>query len=214
VGSEEPEASIIRCLVADDHPAVRAGLVAVLGAEEDIEVVGDAGDGEEAVALTERRRPQVAVVDMRMPRMDGVEYCQAVAGEDGPAIVLYTGYSDGELLETALNAGARGFVLKTGPMSDVVRAVRAVASGSPYVDPGLTSMLLERRAHSEESALSRRETEVLQLLANGLTTDGAAGELFLSPTTVRSYAESGMEKLEASNRTHAVAEAIRRRLIA
>jgi DNA-binding NarL/FixJ family response regulator len=204
----------VRCLVADDHPAIRAALVAVLGAEEDIEVVGTAEDGDQAIALTERRRPDVVVIDLRMPGKDGVEYCREVAGPDSPAVVLYTGFQDADLLDAALNAGARGFVLKRGPMSDVVRAVRAVASGHPYVDPELTAALLERRSEIEGAALSARETEVLQLLANGLTTKAAAAELFLSPTTVRSYAESGMEKLEAGNRTHAVAEALRRHLIA
>lgn len=201
------------CLVVDDHPALCRGLAAALANEEDLEVVGQAGDAREALRLAARRRPAVVVLDIQMPGMDGLECCAEMRAVEGPPeVVLYTAFDDPSLLDAGLEAGATGFVLKSAPTGDVVRAVRAVAAGRPFVDAELTSALLQRRDR-EGSPLSAREAEVLQLLANGKTTDAVGQELFLSPATIRSYAESAMGKLESRNRVHAIATAIRRRLI-
>jgi len=203
----------ITCLVGDDHEALRRGLVAVLEAEDDLKVIGQARDGRELLTLAERRRPDVTIVDIGMPTVDGIECCREItARRDPPAVVLYTGNAEPETLRSALDAGALGFVVKSGPPQDIVRAVRAVHAGQPYVDAMLGAFLVERDAGAAP-LLSERETQVLQHLANGLTTEGVGRELFLSPATVRSYAENAMRKLEAHNRVHAVAIALRLGLI-
>lgn len=205
----------ITCLVGDDHEALRKGLVALLDAEADIRVIGQAGNGPETLALAERRLPDVTIVDLRMPDMDGVEFCRQVMSRDlTTSVVVYTAFDELEALDMALGAGAKGFVLKSGPPHELVRAVRTVRGGSLYVDPTLAAGLLERRHTTTSSVLSGRETEVLQLLADGLTTDSVGRHLYLSPATVRSYTENAMHKLEASNRVQAVAKALRLGLVA
>lgn len=204
----------ITCVVGDDHEALLRGLVSLLSAEPDLRVIGSAANGEDTLAITERRSPEITVVDVRMPRMDGIALCREVAEKGLPThVVLYTAYDDLNVLESALEAGARGYVLKSGPPQDLVRAVRTVHAGQPFIDATLGAALLERRSGDGNPLLSKRELEVLQLLADGHTTDAAATALFLSPTTVRSYAESAMRKLEAANRVHAVALALRLELI-
>ena len=204
----------ITCVVGDDHETLRRGLVALIDAEDDLTVIGQAGDGGEALALTRRRRPDVTVVDVRMPVMDGIALCREVTAEELPTrVVLYTAYDDLAALEQALEAGAAGYVLKSGPPQELLRAVRIVNDGRPYVDATLAPDLLERKATAARSLLTPREIEVLQHLADGLTTEATATALFLSPTTVRSYAENAMAKLEASNRLHAVVKALRLGLI-
>lgn len=207
-------ASNITCLVGDDHEALRRGLVALLDAEQDISVIGQAGDGPQALAMVERRRPNVTIVDLRMPGMDGVEFCRQVSDSSyGTSVVIYTAFDELEALDSALNAGASGYVLKSGPPAELLRAVRMVHAGHDYIDPSLASGLLARRVAAGSSLLSNRETEVLQLLADGLTTEAVGRQLYLSPTTVRSYAENAMHKLEARNRVHAVANALRLGLV-
>lgn len=205
----------ITCLVGDDHEALRKGLVTLLDAEPDIRVVGQAGSGPEALALAERRSPDVTIVDLRMPDMDGVEFCRQVLDRRLPtSIVVYTAFDELEDLDMALGAGALGYVLKSGPPNELIRAVRMVSDGHQYIDPTLAGGLLERRHGATANVLSGRETQVLQLLADGLTTDGVGRQLYLSPATVRSYTENAMHKLEASNRVEAVAKALRLGLVA
>jgi DNA-binding NarL/FixJ family response regulator len=201
----------ITCVIGDDHEALRSGLAALLDAEDDLRVVGLARNGRELLELAERRRPDVTIADIGMPAIDGIAFCREItARPDPPAVVLYTGRAEPDVLQSALDAGARGFVVKSGPPQDLVRAIRTVHAGLPYVDGMLGASLFNRRV---ESLLSERETEVLQHLANGLTTDGVGKELYLSPATVRSYAENAMHKLGASNRLHAVTTALRMGLI-
>jgi DNA-binding NarL/FixJ family response regulator len=202
----------IRCVVGDDHEALRKGLVAVLEAEDDLRVIGQAGDGRELLELAERRRPDVTIVDLTMPTIDGIECCRQITARPGaPAVIVYTGNAKPATLKSALDAGASGFVVKSGPPQDLVRAVRAVHAGHPYVDAMLGAALGRREVAA--SPLSDRESQVLQRLANGLTTDGVGKDLFLSPATVRSYAENAIRKLDADNRVHAVAIALRLGLI-
>jgi DNA-binding NarL/FixJ family response regulator len=200
-------------VVGDDHEALLRGLVAVLEAEDDIKVIGQARDGRGILELAERRRPDVTIVDIAMPGLDGIEVCRDLAARARPtSVVLYTGSSQPEVLQSALDAGARGFVLKSGPPQDLVRAVRAASAGLTYIDATLGASLITRR-RAIAAVLSEREAQVLQLLANGHTTESAATALFLSPATVRSYVENAMHKLDARNRVHAVATALRMGLL-
>jgi DNA-binding NarL/FixJ family response regulator len=204
----------INCLLGDDHEALRKGVAALLESEDGIRVIGQAASGSETLALAERRRPDVLIVDLRMPGMDGVEICRRVTAMDiGTAVVVYSAFDELEALDGALEAGAHGYVLKSAPPRELVRAVRMVCEGHRYIDPALAGNLIEHRGATPASMLSAREAEVLQLLSDGLTTDAVGKELFLSPATVRSYAENAMHKLEARNRVHAVAQALRRGLV-
>lgn len=204
----------IGCVVGDDHVALRRGVAALIDREEDLATIGEAADGHEAVALAERRRPDVLILDMRMPGLDGIGVCREIAGRGlDTAVVLYTGFDDVDCLEAAIDAGARGYVIKASPIEDFLRAIRTVAAGQRWYDASLAGQLLDRRGRDSRSPLSAREVEVLQLLGDGCTTEAAAQRLFLSPATVRTYTENAMHKLEARNRVHAVAAALRMQLI-
>lgn len=204
----------IGCVIADDHEALRRGIAAFIGAERDMRVIGEAADGREALVLAQRRRPDVTIVDLRMPGMDGLEFCREAGAQGlGTSIVVYTGFEDDDALVQALDAGARAYVLKSGAPSELLRAIRMVDQGHTYVDAAMAGGLLRRQEGAARHGLSARELQVLRLLGDGLTTEQAAAELFLSPATVRSYAENAMRKLEARNRVHAVAMALRDGLI-
>jgi DNA-binding NarL/FixJ family response regulator len=210
----EDDGSTVTCLVADDHPALVEAVVAVLD-EHDMEVVDRAKDGQEALSKLEARRPRVALVDLRMPGLSGIEVARKAARSvPETAVVLYTGYGDRSLLIEALDAGARGFVLKEAPLADLVRAVKTVAAGGTYVDPVLVGVLASPQAVEQLPALSQRERDVLRLLADGMSNEQIGKELFISPETVRTYVRKAMEKLDADTRTQAVAKALRQSLIA
>ena len=178
-----------------------------------IEIVGRAADGEEALAQIEAQQPLVAVVDVRMPRLSGIEVAQGAATvAPNTSIVFYTAYGDRALLSEALDVGARGFVLKEAPLSDLVRAVERVAIGEAYVDPVLAGVLVSAQTEKLPS-LTQREREVLRLLADGLSNEEIGKRLFISPETVRTHVRKAMAKLAADTRTQAVAEALRQSLI-
>jgi DNA-binding NarL/FixJ family response regulator len=213
-GSDRGSDARIGCVVGDDHAALRKGVASYLRAEAGIAVIGEAADGGELLELVARRRPDVAIVDLRMEQIDGLEICRRLhAAGPEPRVVIYSGFSEAELVEEALEAGANGYVLKSGPPLDLVRAVTVAMTDRVYLDGTLGAALVERRAQATRRVLSEREEEVLQLLAAGLTTGQAAEQMFLAPTTVRSYAESAMHKLGARNRVQAVADGLRRQLI-
>lgn len=204
----------LTCLVADDHPAMVAAVAAVLQ-DHGFEVVGRARDGEEALAKLESLRPQVAVVDLRMPRLSGIEVTRrAQRLPSPPAIVLYTAFGERALLSEALDAGARGFLLKEAPLADIVRAVELVAGGGTYVDPALASVFVGHALTDKVPTLSQREREVLRLLSEGKTNEQIGKDLFISPETVRTHVRKAMGKLDADTRTQAVATALRQSLIA
>lgn len=208
------EPQTITCLVADDHPAMVEAICDTL-ADEGIEIVGRAVDGEEALAKIQTRKPDVAVVDLRMPRVGGIETARQVARTTPEtAVILYTAYGDRALLTEAIDAGARGFVLKEAPLADLVRAVRIVAEGGTYVDPVLAGALATADATAKLPDLTQRERDVLRLLADGMSNDEIGKELFISPETVRTHVRKAMEKLDADTRTQAVATALRQSLIA
>jgi DNA-binding NarL/FixJ family response regulator len=204
----------VRCIVADDHAATRQGAAEILSAQGDIEVVATASDGPEAVHLMQHYRPDVAVIDVLMPGKGGLDVVKEV--EDNAletSILIYTGFPDPEVVRACTDAGAKGFVLKSAPAEELLRAVRAVAAGETYVGETALEPVPAESAGSERSLLSKREREVLQLLANGRTNDETAQEVGLSPATVRTYVENAMHKLKADSRTHAVAVAVRLGLI-
>ena len=180
-----------------------------------IRVAGRARDGEEALAKIESLRPQVALLDLRMPKLGGIELARRL-GRSHPdtAVILYTGYGDRAQLTEALDAGARGFVLKEAPLDDVVRAVETVAGGDTYVDPVLAGVLATASVGDKLPALTQREREVLRLLADGLSNEEIGKRLFISAETVRTHVRKAMDKLDADTRTQAVAKAIRQSLIA
>jgi DNA-binding NarL/FixJ family response regulator len=204
----------ITCVIADDHPAMVEAVSDVL-AESGLSVVGRARNGEEALAKIEQRRPQVALVDVRMPRVGGIEVARR-AGALSPdtAVILYTAYGDRALLMEALDAGARGFVLKEAPIADLARAVTLVAEGGTYVDPVLAGYLAQSHAAEKLPSLTQREREVLRLLADGNSNEEIGKRLFISPETVRTHVRKAMDKLDADTRTQAVATALRQSLIA
>jgi DNA-binding NarL/FixJ family response regulator len=204
----------LSCLVADDHPAMVEAICAVLE-DHDIEVAGRARDGEEALAKIETRRPAVALVDVRMPSLSGIELAKRVTGAHlETAIILYTGYGERALVTEALDAGARGFLMKEAPLVDLVRAVQIVAGGGTYVDPVLAGMFATSQANGTAPQLTQREREVLRLLAEGLSNEEIGRRLFISAETVRTHIRKAMTKLGAGTRTEAVAKALRQSLIA
>ena len=202
----------ITCVIADDHPAMLTAITDTLE-RSGIEIVGRASDGDEALVQIEAEQPRVALVDVRMPRLSGIEVAQKAATvAPNTSIVFYTAYGDRALLSEALDVGARGFVLKEAPLSDLVRAVERVAAGEAYVDPVLAGVLVSAQTEKIPS-LTQREREVLRLLADGLSNEEIGKRLFISPETVRTHVRKAMAKLEADTRTQAVAIALRQSLI-
>lgn len=182
--------------------------------EHGIEIAGRAQNGHEALEKIEARKPDVALVDLRMPRISGVEVARrAASASPETAVVLYTAYGDRAHLLEAIDAGARGFVLKEAPMADLGRAVEMVAGGAIYVDPVLASTFARSGAADRLQTLTQREREILRLLADGHSNEEIGKRLFISAETVRTYVRKAMKKLEADTRTEAVAKALRQSLI-
>jgi DNA-binding NarL/FixJ family response regulator len=210
-----PSSGTITCLIADDHPAVLEAVAEFLAQGGEISVVARAGDGEEALREIERLQPRVALIDVRMPGLGGVEVTRrARISTPSTAVLLYTGYGDRALLSEGLDAGVTGFVLKEAPIDDLLRAVRSVAAGGTYIDPVLAGTLAGTPSGVEHAELTRRERDVLRLLADGLSNEEIGNRLFISAETVRSHVRKAMVKLGADTRTQAVARALRDQLIA
>jgi DNA-binding NarL/FixJ family response regulator len=204
----------IRVLICDDQALVRGGFRAILEAQDDIEVVGEAENGAEAAALAERRRPDVILMDIRMPILDGVEATRRLVAGGSPArILVLTTFDLDEYVHAAIRAGASGFLLKDVTPAKLIEAIRIVAAGDALLAPSVTRRLLERFAatlpqgdHSREAlaALTSRETEVLRLLAGGLSNAEIAAQLVLSEATVKTHISSVLRKLGLRDRVQAV----------
>jgi DNA-binding NarL/FixJ family response regulator len=209
-------------MVADDQAMVRTGFGMIIGAQPDMELVGEASDGVEAVALARRLRPDVALMDIRMPRMDGLEALRLLAGPTVPdpvKVVVVTTFDLDEYVHSALRNGACGFLLKDSGPALLVEAVRAAVSGDALISPSITVRLLEHLTpptptRSDDAGLSPRELDVVKLVARGLTNAEIAAQLFISVGTVKTHLGSVQAKLNARNRVEIAAWAWERQLVA
>jgi DNA-binding NarL/FixJ family response regulator len=217
---------VIRVLLADDQALVRAGFRMILDAEDGIEVVGEAGDGGEALRMVREYQPDVVLMDIRMPELDGLEATRAISADERLAevrVLILTTFELDEYVFEALRAGAAGFLLKDTEPVVLVRAVRVVAAGEALLAPSVTRRLISEFASRPETRavapkmleqLTDREREVLALVANGLSNDEIAGELFISPATARTHVSRAMVKLGARDRAQLVVVAYQSGLVA
>ncbi|MGY5766637.1 response regulator [Brachybacterium sp. DNPG3] len=214
----------IRVLVCDDQPLIRTGFSTIIGAQSDLEVVGDCGDGRRAVELARRTRPDVVVMDVRMPIMDGIRATALLAGEgveDPITVLVVTTFDLDENVYEALRAGASGFMLKDAPADQLLHAIRTVAAGSSLLAPEVTRALVGRYAQRirpsadavRADPLTARELEVLRLVAEGLSNREIADRLVLSSETVKTHVSRILAKLQLRDRVQAVVHAYRTGLI-
>lgn len=210
---------MIKILVVDDHPVVREGLVAILEAQDDLTVVGEAGDGEQALQRYKAVEPDVVLMDLAMPGTDGVHAIQSIrAFDSGAKVVVLTAYDTDERILQAVQAGASGYLLKGAPREDIFRAVRVVNRGGSLLEPVVAGKLLNRmgdilRGDTIEEELSPRELDVLTLMARGLRNKEIAFELHITERTVKFHANAIYRKLDVGGRTEAVSKAIQRGLV-
>jgi DNA-binding NarL/FixJ family response regulator len=218
------EGESIRVLVADDHALYRRGLEMVLGAEDGIEIVGEAGDGAEAIRKVEELLPDVVLMDIRMPRRSGIEACTAIKDVVPSTKIVILTISDEESdLYEAVRAGANGYLLKDVPGEEIAAGIRAVASGQSLISPSMASKLLtefasmikksEERPQVPVPRLTVRELEVLKLVARGMANRDIARELFISENTVKNHVRNILEKLQLHSRMEAVVYAVREKLL-
>lgn len=202
---------MIRVIVADDHPIVRSGIVGLIALDDDIEVVGEASDGAEAVELARSLRPDVVLMDLRMPRLTGAEATARLAEElpEVRVLVLTTYESDDDILG-AIESGASGYLLKAAPQEEIVAGIRSVADGHTVLAPSIAATLVTRMRTSadERPQLSPRELEVLRLVAAGGSNPAIAKSLFIGEATVKTHLLHVFEKLGVSDRTRAVTLAL------
>jgi NarL family two-component system response regulator LiaR len=208
----------ITILIADDHALVRDGTRRILEAERDMEVVGEAGDGEEAVALASTLKPDVAIIDIDMPKLNGIEVTRQIkALYPETAILILTAYSDDQFVYSLLEAGAAGYLLKSIRSPELVDAVRALHAGESVLHPAIARKVLNRFVSSSEKArkrepseaLTEREMDILKLVTRGLSNKEIADELFLSMRTVQGHLGSIFSKLGVGSRTEAVVHALK-----
>lgn len=202
----------IRLVVVDDHALFRAGLVSLLTSIPEFEIVGEAGDGRQALSVVREEKPDVVLLDVNMPVMGGVEMVEALQENDRPRILMLTISKHDEDLFGAIAAGADGYLLKDAEPDELCRAINLVADGKSVLSPEVTSRVLKVVSSSHgipsDVALSKREMDVLKCLAKGMTSAQIAKDLFISENTVKTHVRHILEKLEASNRAEAVSRAI------
>ncbi len=202
---------MIRVMIVDDHPIVRAGLVALVDAADDIEVVGTASTGLEAVRVAQTLAPDVVLMDLRMPELDGDEAtARIIAANPATRVVILTTYESDDAILSAIEAGASGYLLKAAPEAELIAGVRAVAAGEVALAPGVAALLVKRAAAPAPAgpSLSARELEVLRLVAQGLSNRAIGEKLFLGEATVKTHLLHAFAKLEVRDRTRAVTRAM------
>ena len=209
----------IKILIADDHPVVREGLSTMLERQEDMEVLGAATDGAAAVQMCEQLRPDVVLMDLRMPELDGVQAMRQIA-EHQPSIrfIVLTTYDNDDYIFKGIEAGARAYLLKDSPREELFKAIRAVYKGESLIQPSIASKVLDRfatlsRQSQPPELLSEREMEVLRLMATGAANKTIAAQLFISESTVKTHVQSIFQKLNVNDRTEAVTNALQRGII-
>lgn len=204
----------IRILIADDHPVVRTGLAGMLAGQADVQVVGEATNGQEAIDLAERLHPDVVLMDLRMPKVDGVAATSEIKHRQpaAQALVLTTYDSDADILH-AIEAGAIGYLLKDAPREDLFRAIRAAARGESSLAPAVAARLMGRMRAPAEEALSARELQVLTMIARGPSNKEVGRQLHISEATVKTHLLHIFEKLGVSDRTQAVTVALQRGML-
>jgi DNA-binding NarL/FixJ family response regulator len=217
---------VIRVLLADDQALIRAGFRMLVDSAEDMEVVGEADDGAQAVALARQRRADVVLMDIRMPNVDGLEATQRIDADEGLAgvkVLIVTTYETDEYVYEALQAGASGFLVKDTEPAELLHAIRVIAGGDALLSPGITRRLIADIAarrpsgtavHPALSELTGRESEMMTLVARGLSNDEIATQLFLSPLTVKTHVGRAMLKLHARDRAQLVVIAYQSGLVA
>ena len=207
----------VRVVVGDDHPMFREGVVRALVTSGEVDVVAEADDGTTALELIKSHQPDVALLDYRMPGMDGAQVAAAVRRDElSTRVLLVSAHDESAIVYHALAEGAAGFLPKESSRTEIVNAVLNCAKGRDVISPELAAGLageIRRRAEPAAPALSSRELEVLKLIANGLTIPAIASRLFLAPSTVKTHVQRLYEKLGVGDRAAAVAEAMRRRLL-
>lgn len=204
----------LRLLVVDDHPVVRMGLVAMLSEHEDFEVVAEAADGAEAVVLADRHHPDVVLMDLRMPGLDGADATARLrAGADGPAVLVLTTYDTDADIVRAVEAGATGYLLKDAPREVLADAIRRAARGETVLAPPVVARLASRMRAPSAPSLTDREVEVLGWVAQGLSNAQVGRELHIGEATVKTHLLRTFEKLGVTDRTAAVTAALRAGLI-
>ncbi|MBI1256688.1 MAG: response regulator [Chloroflexi bacterium] len=209
--------SSVRILIADDHSVVRAGLRALLEHHDQFQVIAEASTGEEAVVKAREWHPDVAVLDIRMPGISGIEACRQIVAEvEGCRVIMLTTYAEDELLFAAIRAGASGYVLKRIGDNDLVQAVERISRGENILDPALTATVFSEMRKADQnqraaafSELTGQELAVLSLVAHGMTNRQIAVKLYLGEGTVRNYVSSVLAKIGVSNRAEAAAYAVK-----
>jgi len=199
---------MIRVLIADDHPIVRSGIAALVRSAADLEVVGEAGDGLDAVRLAAALQPDVVLMDLRMPGIDGDEAtARIIAADPRVRVIILTTYESDASILPAIEAGARGYLLKAAPEAEILAGVRSVAAGGMALAPSIAAQLV-RAAASPTPGLSPRELEVLRLVAAGRSNPAIAAELFIGEATVKTHLQKVFGKLDVDDRTRAVTKAM------
>jgi DNA-binding NarL/FixJ family response regulator len=206
-----PDTATIRVLAVDDHPLLREGIVALIADETDITLVAEAADGREAIEQFRRHRPDVTLMDLQMPNLNGVEATIAIRAEfPGARIVVLTTYTGDAQVALALKAGARGYLLKNGLRTELLNTIRAVHAGRKVLSPEITFAVA---SHAAGEALSPSETRVLRLIADGLSNKQIAATLSITEEAVKGQVKSILSKLDARDRTHAAVIGVRNGLI-
>ncbi|MDY7080276.1 MAG: response regulator transcription factor [Chloroflexota bacterium] len=205
---------MIRIVIVDDHEIVRRGISAILQSDPEVQVVGEAADGKEALRVVRETQPDVALVDVRLPEISGIELCYHIQREAPQAqVLILTGYLDGSLVRECIHAGAKGYVLKDVASTDLRRSIRGLVRGESPVDPRAARMMIHWLQEGPETDIpdhfTLREIEILRLIAEGLTNRDIAERICLSENTVKTYIQGLYQKLDAHNRIEAVMRATR-----
>jgi DNA-binding NarL/FixJ family response regulator len=211
----------IRLMVVDDHAIVRQGLIKLIEMNKEFKVVAEGSDGREAIKLLELHRPDIVLMDLNMPDMDGIEACRKITeGSTAPKVIALTVCEEIDIITDALAAGAKGYILKNTSLENLTTIIREVHEGKAYIDPSVATGLIDRyntfaRQAGEKTTcpLSDREVQVLELVSKGKTNREIAGELFISEKTVKNHVTSILRKLDVSDRTEACVTAMKKQYI-